>query len=145
MKYVKQNKIYTIHDIRRLFPNMSIPNNIDCSHLGFQFLEETEMPIKEGFYAVEVTPVNNKQTWELRAVEVVVPQSITRLQAKLQLSEIDKFSQVETLVQEDEKSKIYWNDADNFLRTDETLLYMASILGLSDEELDNLFIEASKL
>jgi hypothetical protein len=32
------------------------------------------------------------------AVEVVVPQSITRLQAKLQLSHIGKFSQGETLI-----------------------------------------------
>ena len=145
MRYVKQNKIYTIQEIRQENPNMSIPDSTDCSSLGFEFLEEVEQPKQEGFYAVEVAPVNNKQTWELRAVEVVVPQSITRLQAKLQLSEIGKFSQVETLTQEDEKAKIYWNDAANFLRTDAILLYMAEILELSDAELDNLFIEASLL
>ena len=145
MRYVKENKIYTIEDIRNENTNMSIPNNSDCSSLGFEFLKEVEEPKQEGFYAVEVAPINNKQTWELRAVEVVVPQSITRLQAKLQLSEIGKFSQVETLTQEDEKAKIYWNDAANFLRTDAILLYMAGILELSDAELDNLFIEASLL
>ena len=145
MRYVKENKIYTIEDIRQENPNMSIPDGTDCSSLGFEFLEEVEQPKQDGFYAVEVAPVNNKQTWELRAVEVVVPQSITRLQAKLQLSEIGKFSQVETLIQEDEKAKIYWNDAANFLRTDVILLYMAGILELSDAELDNLFIEASLL
>lgn len=145
MRYVKQNKIYTIQEIRQENPNMSIPDSTDCSSLGFEFLEEVERPKQEGFYAVEVAPVNDKQTWELRAVEVVVPQSITRLQAKLQLSKIGKFSQVETLTQNDEKAKIYWNDAANFLRTDEILLYMAGILELSDAELDNLFIEASLL
>ena len=145
MRYVKQNKIYTIEDIRQENTNMSIPDNTDCSSLGYETLIEVEQPKQDGFYAVEVAPVNNKQTWELRAVEVVVPQSITRLQAKLQLSEIGKFSQVETLTQENEKAKIYWNDATNFLRTDAILLYMAGILELSDAELDNLFIEASLL
>lgn len=81
---------------------------------------------------------------EQKEKELSVPSSITRLQAKLQLSEIGKFSQVEALVQQDEKAKIYWSDASNFLRTDATLLYMASMLGLSDEDLDNLFIAASK-
>lgn len=76
---------------------------------------------------------------------VIIPSSITRLQAKLQLSEIGKFSQVETLVQQSEKAKIYWNDADNFYRTDDILLYMANKIGLDDTQLDDLFLKASKL
>ena len=35
MRYVKQNKIYTIYDIRQENPNMSIPDNTDCSFLGY--------------------------------------------------------------------------------------------------------------
>ncbi|MDD2290684.1 MAG: hypothetical protein PHV52_00260 [Aliarcobacter sp.] len=76
---------------------------------------------------------------------VVIPTSITRLQAKLQLSKIGKFSQVEALMQENEKARIYWNDADNFYRNDAILLNMAKALGLTDTQLDDLFLQASKL
>ena len=145
MRYIKQNKIYTIEDIRQENPNMSIPDNTDCSSLGYEFLIEVPEPIQDGYYAVEVAPVNNKQTWELREIEIQVPQSITRLQAKLQLSEIGKFSQVEALIQGNEKAKIYWNDSQNFYRDDEILLNMATALGLTDEQLDDLFLKASKL
>lgn len=104
----------------------------------FWGLEEVTAPIQDWFYVAELVPVNNKQTCVLRVVEVIVHQSITRLQTKLPLSKIGKFSQ-------DEKAKIYWNDTNNFLRSDELLLYKAVIIKLSDTEVDNLFIEASKL
>lgn len=82
---------------------------------------------------------------EVPVDENVVPTKITRLQAKLQLSEIGKFSQAEVFVQKDEKAKIYWSDADYFYRNDEILLYMAEILEINDEQLDDLFLKASKL
>lgn len=41
--------------------------------------------------------------------------------------------------------KIYWSDVDNFLQTGVILLYMTSILELSDDEVDNLFIGVSLL
>lgn len=78
-------------------------------------------------------------------IEVVVPKSITRLQAKLQLLEIGLLDEVEDLVAQDRKVQLYWNEADNFYRTDSILLSMATALKLTDEQLDNLFIEASKL
>ena len=145
MRYVKQKKIYTIEEIRQLFPNMSIPADADCSSLGFEFLEEVAAPVKEGFYVVEVAPVNNKQTWELRAIEIDVPTKISRLQAKLQLLEIGLLDEVEDLVAQDRKVQLYWKEADNFYRTDSILLGMATALNLDGQQLDELFIEASKL
>ena len=65
MMYVKNNKSYTIDEIRQENPNVSFPEGADCTAFGYAFLEETEIPTQEGFYAVEVAPVNNKQTWEL--------------------------------------------------------------------------------
>lgn len=78
-------------------------------------------------------------------IEVVVPKSITRLQAKLQLLEIGLLDEVEDLVAQDRKVQLYWKEADNFYRTDSILLSMATAIGLTDEQLDKLFIEASKL
>ena len=82
MRYVKQNKIYTIYDIRQENLNMSIPDNTDCSFLGYEFLEEVEQPKQEGFYAVEVAPVNNKQTWEL--IPIVKTAEELRAEAMIQ-------------------------------------------------------------
>lgn len=82
MRYVKQNKIYTIEDIRQTNPNMSISDNTDCSFLGFEFLEEVEEPKQEGFYAIEGDPMNNKQTWKL--IPIVKTADELRAEAMIQ-------------------------------------------------------------
>ena len=145
MRYVKQNKIYTIQEIRQENPNMSIPDGTDCSSLGFEFLEEVEQPKQEGFYAVEVAPINNKQTWELREIPKEVPQEITPLQSKLQLLEIGLLDEVEALVTADRKVQLYWEYASVIERDNEILLMMATSLGMTEEQLDDLFIKANKL
>ena len=145
MRYIKQNKIYTIEEIRQENPNMSIPDGTDCSSLGFEFLEEVEKPKQEGFYAIEVAPINNKQTWELVAIPKEVPQEITPLQSKLQLLEIGLLDEVEALVTADRKVQLYWEYASVIERDNEILLMMATSLGMTEEQLDDLFIKANKL
>ena len=145
MRYVKQNKIYTIYEIRQENPNMSIPDGTDCSSLGFEFLEEVEKPKQEGFYAIEVAPINNKQTWKLVEIPKEVPQEITPLQSKLQLLEIGLLDEVEALVTADRKVQLYWEYASVIERDNEILLMMATSLGMTEEQLDDLFIKANKL
>ncbi len=145
MRYVKQNKIYTIEEIRQENPNMSIPDGTDCSSLGFEFLEEVEQPKQEGFYAIEVAPINNKQTWELVAIPKEVPQEITPLQSKLQLLELGLLDDVEAMVSADRKVQLYWEYASVIERDNEILLMMATQLGLTSEKVDEMFIAASKL
>ena len=145
MRYIKQNKIYIIEEIRQENPNMSIPDGTDCSSLGFEFLEEVEKPKQEGFYAIEVAPINNKQTWELVAIPKEVPQEITPLQSKLQLLEIGLLDEVEALVTADRKVQLYWEYASVIERDNEILLMMATSLGMTEEQLDDLFIKANKL
>ena len=145
MRYVKQNKIYTIEEIRQENPNMSIPDGTDCSSLGFEFLEEVEKPKQEGFYAIEVAPINNKQTWELVAIPKEVPQEITPLQSKLQLLELGLLDDVEAMVSADRKVQLYWEYASVIERDNEILLMMATSLGMTEEQLDDLFIKANKL
>lgn len=82
---------------------------------------------------------------EVPVDENVVPTKITRLQAKLQLLEIGFLDEVEEMVKQDRRVELYWTDATNFYRTDEILLGMATALGLSDAQLDDLFLQASKL
>lgn len=145
MRYVKENKVYTIDEIRQSYPNVSLPEGADCTAFGYIFLEETEIPTQNGFYAVEVAPVNNKQTWELREIPKEVPQAITPLQAKLQLLKLGLLDEVEALVTGDRTSQLYWEYASVVERDNAVLLLMANSIGLTSEQVDEMFIEASKL
>lgn len=76
---------------------------------------------------------------------IQVPQSITPLQAKLQLLEMELLDEVEAMVATDRKISLYWEYALEIRRDHATLLAMATALGLSDSQVDEMFIEASKL
>ena len=147
MKYIDQktNKVIWIHKIRILFPEVSIPDNADLTDLGYIKIEDTEMPVMEGFYAVEVEPVDYKQTWVLVPIVEEIPQSVTRLQAKLALLDMGMLDAVEVLLNNDRRAKIYWEDAVTLERQNPTLLGMASSLNLTEQDLDNLFLAASKI
>lgn len=145
MRYVKENKIYTIDEIRQSYPNISFPEGADCAVFGYEFLEETEIPAQDGFYATEVAPINNKQTWELREIPKEVPQSITPLQAKLQLLKLGLLDEVETLATGDRIAQLYWEYASVVERDNAVLLLMSNSIGLTSEQVDEMFIEASKL
>ena len=97
-------------------------------------------------YVEKIVPTVEEEKIEEQIVdENSVPTKISRLQAKLQLLEIGLLDEVEDLVAQDRKVQLYWKEADNFYRTDSILLSMATTIGLTDEQLDELFIEASKL
>ena len=97
-------------------------------------------------YVEKIAPTVEEEKIEEQIVdENSVPTKISRLQAKLQLLEIGLLDEVEDLVAQDRKVQLYWKEADNFYRTDSILLGMATTIGLTDEQLDELFIEASKL
>ncbi len=100
--------------------------------------------LKNSFEYVEIIkPIVEDE--EVPVDENVVPTKITRLQAKLQLLEIGLLDEVEEMVKQDRRVELYWSDATNFYRTDEILLGMATTIGLSNEQLDDLFLQASKL
>ncbi len=106
---------------------------------GKEVEEETLIPLEEYCKTLDIAPYVKPEP------VVIIPNSVTKLQAKLQLLEIGILDEVEILIEQDRKAKLYWTDSQNFLRTDEILLSMATALGLSDAQLDDLFIQASKL
>jgi len=80
-----------------------------------------------------------------------VPSSISRRQAKQQLA-IDGFlSSVQPAIDAIEDPaqqqfiQIYWDDATTFERDNKELVSLAEALGLSSEQLDEMFIKASRL
>lgn len=98
---------------------------------------------KNSFEYVEIIkPVVEE---EVPVDENLVPTEITRLQAKLQLLEIGLLDEVGEMVKQDRRVELYWSDAQSIERNHPILNQMATSLGLTDEQLDDLFIEASKL
>lgn len=70
MRYVNKttNTVHYIVDIRRENPNVSIPDDADCSAFGYEFLIESTAPQKYGFQARELPPIDNVQQWGLVAI-----------------------------------------------------------------------------
>ena len=95
-------------------------------------------------YVEKVVEVDEEKIEEPKLDENNVPLSITPLQAKLQLLEIGLLDEVEELVKQDRRVEIYWTNAQKFNKDDEILKTMATALGLSSEQLDDLFLQASK-
>jgi hypothetical protein len=74
---------------------------------------------------------------------VEVPQSITRFQAKSALLSVGLLETVESLMLTNNvphQIKLAWTDAQVFYRTSPALNSLASVLGMTSEDLDNLFI-----
>ena len=76
---------------------------------------------------------------------IQVPQTITPLQAKLQLLNMGLLDEVDAMVATDRKVQLYWEYALTIERNNDILLNMATQLGLTSEKLDEMFIEGSKL
>ena len=71
--------------------------------------------------------------------------AITPLQAKMQLDKIGLLDDVEAMVASNRQTQLYWEYALEIRRDHPTLQAMASALGLNDEQLDEMFMEASKI
>lgn len=147
MRYVNQttNTIHYIADIRRENPNVSIPDDADCTDFGYEFLIESPAPQQDGFQARELPPVNNVQQWELVAVPVVVPQSITARQTRLVLLSLGLLDDVDALVAADRAYQITWEYATEIERNNPILIALATQLNMTDVQIDNLFIAGAKL
>ena len=66
MKYVRQsdNLIFDTMEIRRLHPNITIPEGADISFLGYEKLIPSEKPTPLLWHKVEESvPINNVQSW----------------------------------------------------------------------------------
>lgn len=76
---------------------------------------------------------------------IVVPKSITMRQARLYLLSIGKLDDVEIIVAQNRAWYIEWEYANEVLRTNQLISALQQSLGLSDSDIDSMFIEASKL
>ena len=82
------------------------------------------------------------------APEVVfIPMSVTQRQCRLMLVQIGKYQEVVAYIEnsEDDAMKIEWEYASTIERNNPLVSTLGEHLGLTKEQLDNLFVEASKL
>ena len=159
------NELIEDNNVVLMFANVSFPNGVlDESFLAEQnivkveyeaqpviddFTQKVEQDklttLENGRYIIKyrVLPKTESEIIEYRKSQV--PQSITPLQAKLQLLKLGLLDEVETLVTGDRTAQLYWEYASIIERDNAVLLSMANSLGLTSEQVDEMFIEASKL
>jgi len=81
-------------------------------------------------------------------IPVVIPQSVSRFQAKAALANAGLLSQVETIMADPSTPAMYklaWSDAQEFLRTSPTIAALSGLLSLTSAQLDQLFIAAATI
>lgn len=96
--------------------------------IGMRYTQETNEFICESFIEPEPTP-----------------QVITMRQARLQLLKVGLLDDVEALVALDRKSQIEWEYANEVYRQSPLIESIKEAMSLTDEQIDNMFLEASKL
>ena len=90
-------------------------------------------------------------SWKPIAPAIEVPTKVTKRQAKQQLVLAGLYPEIQIAIDaiEDATQKmlmqIYWDDSQEFERHHEQLIGLGYALGLTDADIDQLFIEAAKL
>lgn len=79
-----------------------------------------------------------------------IPQSVSMRQARIALSRINKLSSITSAIAalpspQKQEAEITWEYSQEVQRRNGFVSQIAPILGMSETDLDNLFIEASKL
>lgn len=91
------------------------------------------------------------KAWEIHEAgepEVMVPQQVTRFQAKAALLEAGLLSAVEEYVNKDDTSaliKLAYAEALHFERDSQFISALGPLLGLTDAQIDELFIKAATI
>ena len=159
------NELIDDGEVSLMFANVSFPNGVlDESFLAKQnivkveyeaqpviddFTQKVEQDklatLENGVYIIKyrVLPKTEVEIVEYRKSQV--PQSITPLQAKLQLLKLGLLDEVEALITGDRAAQLYWEYASVVERDNAVLLLMANSIGLTSEQVDEMFMEASKL
>jgi len=84
--------------------------------------------------------------WESARTKASRPQSVSRFQARTALLNAGLLEQVNSLMANPATptiAKLAWADAQEFRRTSPTVLAMGAALGLTEQNLDELFMAAS--
>lgn len=101
--------------------------------------KEILIPLEEYCKTLKIAP------YVAPAVVVVIPTQITMRQTRLYLLNIDLLDTVETIVSQNKAWQIEWEYASEVQRTNQLIVAMQQELELTDAQVDEMFLEASKL
>jgi hypothetical protein len=94
----------------------------------------------------ELEAINKAKEDEYKAEqEKIVPQTISPRQARLILLKYELLDDIEAMIATDRALGIWWEYSLDIQRDNEYLLRACTALGITDEQLDNMFKEANKL
>ena len=105
-----------------------------------------EIPENVAYNSYTLNP--DGETYTLQGVSFTngVPLKITALQGKLLLAQMGKIDQIEEIVNiSGPPEQIYWRYSNDWERTSPIINRLAPMVGMSQSELDQFFIKASKL
>lgn len=112
---------------------------------GFDIKFNIELNEFEYVEKIVEAVVENKEIQEMLSNENKVPTKISPRQARLILLDRGLLDEVDEIVKVDRRTQIYWEYATEISRDDSILNSLGFALNLNNEQLDELFIEASKL
>jgi hypothetical protein len=78
----------------------------------------------------------------------LIPQVVTRFQARVALVQAGYFDTIDTYITTLPKTdvkRLAWEDAVQWERASPTLNFLANMLGLTDTDMDDLFVSASSI
>ena len=110
-----------------------------------QMCVELQPTLVNGTYFRVYSIVDKAETQIANERKASVPSQITPRQCRLQLLSLGLLDDVETLCVSDRAMSIWFEYSLDFQRSHEMIIAMATQLGMSEEDMDNFFIEASKL
>lgn len=112
-------------------------------------IEEPSMKkVSTSKYQYILDEFQKKKESELQDIKIVennVPNSITMRQARLWLYKNDRLDLVEDYVKTNKEVEIEWEYSTELYRNNNLVLLVCEYLGISEEEIDSIFIEASVL
>lgn len=104
--------------------------------------------LENGFEAIDLETIDIPEAPFPPTIleENKVPAIISTLQGKLQLLNIGLIDSIEAIIEQSgQAEKIYWKDSTTWERSSPILNRLAPVIGMTQEGLDQFFIEASKL
>ena len=112
-----------------------------------------EITDKEGvvsyqYEQLRLEPYTDEETIALMVAqrkEELKPKVLTPRQARLILLQYELLDDIDEIVKTNRAISIWWEYSLDIQRDDERLLEFASIAGITDEMLDTMFLEGSKL
>ncbi len=150
--YIKTETQTPMHisEIRAAHPNMSIPEGADLSEFGY--LPLADVPVTPaGYTAQRGAPELVDGAWRYAyTYNLNVPQTVTMRQARLALLAAGHLATANAAIAampgtEGDAARIEWEYAHEVRRDAALVAGMGTVLGLTDEQLDALFIAAAAI